>query len=379
MVRLELQGKRNSQEYLNGAKAIKQNNSELAKNRARILELEKTLGLENMTMTQLQKRAQSLQGQMNNTVKSLQPEAYARLSSELQKTKDRMGELGRKVKEADTFLNKFLGRAVLVNQLSNLFTKISSKIFDFVNKGVEMARTAEGIERAFKKLNEPDLLDNLRNATRGTVNNLSLMQQAVKADNFKIPLENLATYFKFAQQRAQETGESVDYLVQSIILGIGRKSPLILDNLGISSVLLRETMRETGDMVSAVSQIINTELAKQGDLTDTAAEKAAARTAQLENQQLELGKLIKDIYEFVGHLFNNVLLATINTVVKLKSAITTLTSGVAAYLVMAKGKVAVNALIAFWNGKILQSTIALTLKEKLHTAATYAKALAHDE
>ena len=58
--------------------------------------------------------------------------------------------------------------------------------------------------------------------------------------------ENLGSYLAFATKRAEETGQSVDYLVDSIIMGIGRKSPMILDNLGISIVDIRNEMEKTG-------------------------------------------------------------------------------------------------------------------------------------
>ena len=75
----------------------------------------------------------------------------------------------------------------------------------------------------------PSLTNDLKTATRGTVSEFDLMKSAVSANNFKIPLESLSSYLAFATRRAEETGQSVDYLVDSIIMGIGRKSPMILD------------------------------------------------------------------------------------------------------------------------------------------------------
>ena len=98
----------------------------------------------------------------------------------------------------------------------------------------------EGVKTAFDRLNKPGLLENLQSSTKNTVSNLELMKAAVRAENFKIPLNELGTLLEFAQRRAKDTGESVDYLVNSIVMGIGRKSPLILDNLGISAISLKE-------------------------------------------------------------------------------------------------------------------------------------------
>lgn len=162
----------------------------------------------------------------------------------------------------------------------------ASKAISIGKELVDIAAQAEGVKKAFDSLNAPGLLDELRESTKGTVNDLELMKAAVKAKNFKIPLEQLATYFKFAQQRARATGESVDFLVESIINGIGRKSPLILDNLGISAVELREEMKKTGDMAKAVSNIINENM---GDSVDVAADAMDRYKVSIDNLKSNLG------------------------------------------------------------------------------------------
>jgi len=134
------------------------------------------------------------------------------------------------------------------------------RIGSFATEAFNLAATAEGVKRAFNALNDPNLLENLRKATKGTVDDLTLMQTAVKARNFKIPLEQLSTYFSFAQQRARETGESVDYLVESIITGLGRQSVMILDNLGISSAEIRKQMEGGASMAEALGKIIQSEM-----------------------------------------------------------------------------------------------------------------------
>jgi hypothetical protein len=123
------------------------------------------------------------------------------------------------------------------------------------------------------------------------------MQNAVKASNFQIPLQQLGKLFAFAQQRARETGESVDYLVDSIVLGIGRKSPLILDNLGISAIRLREEFKglgvesaEVGDVAAAVGKIIDEEMGKAGETMATTADRMAAVNASFKNFQADIGK-----------------------------------------------------------------------------------------
>lgn len=191
----------------------------------------------------------------------------------------------------------------------NLMTKavdwlgqLASTGIEFIKSGVEIANKAEGITTAFGKLGDPDLLKTLREDTRGLVSDLTLMQSSVKANTFGIPLDNLGKLLKFAQQRAQETGESVDYLVESIINGIGRKSPLILDNLGISASRLQEEVKKSGDFASAAISIVNEELSKQGDLALTGADRATQASVKWENAQLAVGQK----FQWLGGLWDKI-------------------------------------------------------------------------
>ena len=100
-------------------------------------------------------------------------------------------------------------------------------IRDFAMESINLASQMEGVEAAFNRLNQPGLLDKLRKATGGTVDDLKLMQTAVRAENFRIPMDTLAKGLEFAQRRAQATGESVDYMVDSFVTGLGRELSLI--------------------------------------------------------------------------------------------------------------------------------------------------------
>lgn len=52
---------------------------------------------------------------------------------------------------------------------------------------------------AFERLNSGDLLDNLRRETHNTVSDVNLMKQAVKFNDFNLPIEQLGTFLAFAQ------------------------------------------------------------------------------------------------------------------------------------------------------------------------------------
>ena len=169
-----------------------------------------------------------------------------------------------------------------------------------ISRGAELAKQAEGIKRAFDRLNNPQLLNNLREATHGTVSDLELMKNAVKFDNFNLSLEQMGTFLAFAQQQAKDTGQSVEYMVDSIVTGLGRKSLPILDNLGLSATDIRKKMEEVGDMTTAVAEIIKERMEKAGGYVETAADRAAQANAKLENAMLQLGNSMQEVFGFTG-------------------------------------------------------------------------------
>ena len=174
-----------------------------------------------------------------------------------------------------------------------------SALTSFTKQVVGIASQAEAVRKAFERIDGDKYLQGLRDATRGTVTDLELMKRAVMAENFQIPLEQLGSLFEFARRRAEETGQSVDYLVNSIVTGIGRKSPLILDNLGISAVALKDKMNgvtmETasiGDVATAVGSIARDQLASMGDEAVTVGQKLAGVATKWENIKLRIGEAI---------------------------------------------------------------------------------------
>ncbi len=179
---------------------------------------------------------------------------------------------------------------------------ITDQIVQFGTEASEMAGRMEGVENAFNRFADPSLLDGLRKATRGTTNDLELMTAAVKAQNFGIPMKEMSTLLEFASRRAQETGESVDFLVQSIVTGIGRKSPMILDNLGISTTRLKDEFngaaveaQSIGDVTAAVARIAKEEMGSAGAAFTSTADRAAAFKASLDNVKMAIGEGINAV------------------------------------------------------------------------------------
>jgi len=195
----------------------------------------------------------------------------------------------------------------------NMMTKLAgvgvgfvSELKDMVAQGIELARAGEGVRIAFQRLGRGDLLDGLRQATHGTVTDLELMKAAVKFNDFKLPLDELGTMLAFAQQKAKDTGQSVDYMVDSIVTGLGRKSLMILDNLGLSAAEVKEKMAETGDMTKAVGAIIREQMSKAGDYVETAADRATKANVELENAMTRLGETFQPLSDSATSMWTDI-------------------------------------------------------------------------
>lgn len=193
----------------------------------------------------------------------------------------------------------------MLTKAAGAVASLGSEMYGMVQQGIELAKQGEGIRIAFERLGRGDILDGLRQATHGTVTDLELMKAAVKFNDFKLPVEELGTMLAFAQQKAKDTGQSVDYMVDSIVTGLGRKSLMILDNLGLSATEVKERMAETGDMTKAVGAIIREQMAKAGDYVETAADRAAQANVSLQNKMEELGRKFAPVEEASSQLWTS--------------------------------------------------------------------------
>jgi hypothetical protein len=205
--------------------------------------------------------------------------------------------LGKDLKGAQSQISSFTkGITNLAGTIGLAFSVQQVASFGF--EIAKLAGEVEGVKVAFDKLPDSErLMKSLKEATSDTVSELDLMKRTVQAANFGISLSALPKLLEFATLRAQQTGQSVDYLVDSIVTGIGRKSPLILDNLGISAVALRDKLdgvsaasATVGQVAEAVGKIAEENLNAMAGFSDNTKTSVEQLTAAWENFKASLGK-----------------------------------------------------------------------------------------
>lgn len=221
-------------------------------------------------------------------------------------------------------MKKMTAYGLAAGAAASAINSLTNTISTAISEGTRMAKEMEGVRVAFNRLNQPGLLNNLREATHGTVNDLELMKQAVKFDNFNLSLEQMGTMLAFAQQQAKDTGQDVGFLVDSIVTGLGRKSLPILDNLGLSATEIRERMKETGDMTKAVADIIQDRMNAAGGYVETAADRSAKATADMQNAMMELGKVFAPLTQSANTFFSAVQIGAIKSLTYIGKLMNTL-------------------------------------------------------
>lgn len=366
MIELEAQGKKNTEEYQNLSNECKAYTRQISANNNKIDEMRKKLDINAMSMVQLKKQAKDLRTQLDNMSQALNPKEYAELERQLQKVNERMVDLKGGAKSISEIAKS---EGTISVMMGNLFTMMAewagntlSKVKDIVLEGIEMAESADGVSRAFRAIDDGTRLDNLRKATKGTVTDLELMKAAVQAKDFRIPLEDLGKYLQFAQLKAQQTGQSVEFMTQSIVTGLGRESVMILDNLGLSAAEINEQVSTTGDFMSAVASIVDKELSAAGDSYVSSADLAMQKTVDFKNAQQELGETLLPLKEKWSDAYGGMEIGTmrlIGWIVKHRASLTTLATAITAY-------VAVQKVATTWNAKHASSTMLSVAAEKLH-------------
>lgn len=297
LIEMEATGKKNTDQYRKLKEEIRNYSKQISDNEAQMRKLRSTLDTSAMSMNQLRRYAKELATELDNTSRAASPQQFNDLQKRLASVNLRMEELrtsSMKLRQnliGEGTINVMMGNAMvrLGELVGNVARNITGMFSDVIAKGVELAEAADGITHAFQRIGSEDYLQGLREATKNTVDDVELMKAAVKANDFRIPLEDLGKYLAFAQLKAQQTGQSLDYMVDSIVTGLGRRSPLILDNLGLSAAEIGEKTKKTGNFMKAVASIVEGQLAAAGEKYVSAADRSVQRTVALTNAQKKLG------------------------------------------------------------------------------------------
>ena len=108
------------------------------------------------------------------------------------------------------------------------------KAFDFSKEAAKFEQAMAAAERQFG-VSADNILKKLKEVSQGTVSNTDLIESANRAMALNVTrdLDKMAKLLEISRVRARSMGIDTTQAFNDIVTGIGRQSPLILDNLGI--------------------------------------------------------------------------------------------------------------------------------------------------
>lgn len=185
------------------------------------------------------------------------------------------------------------------------------------------------MEQAFGRLatsvraDSGDLLDSLRTATRGLVSNYDMMASANKAMLLGLPVtaESMEELAGAATALGRAMGQDATKSLDDLITALGRSSPMILDNLGLT-VKVEEANEAYADALGKSADNL-TEAEKKMAFYNAAMEAARKKTKELGDQTLTVTELMSRAWTSVG----NVVSSFIGTLNKVGGALLTAAPG----------------------------------------------------
>lgn len=226
--------------------------------------------------------------------------SFKKVSTELEGLTKKLNKVAAKAKGTLSEVGKGIQSGLgLGGGVAGLAEKATGAIIEMVNESIVLAQQVDAVKGSFEVLGDPELLSSLRDATRNMVSDLELMKQAVSYSNIGVPIEQMANVIAFANSKASIMGKSVDEVVQDLVDGIGNHSSVALAKLGVDMQEFNNELSKTNDFAEAAFNTIGTQAQKtSGDIL-TVTQKQAQLTAQIQNQQAEVGKTFNELGGYV--------------------------------------------------------------------------------
>lgn len=193
----------------------------------------------------------------------------------------------------------------------------------------------EGVTDAFNNITASagilanKLLGDLRTAARGTISDFDLMRVtnialAGATGEFGRQFgENLPKLLEIARVQARATGQDVDFLYQSLVTGIKRASPMLIDNTGLTLKAGEATKAYAESIGKTVEQLTNEEkqiailnatvdagnaaIAAAGAQQQSVGEQFAAAQATMQNTIDTIGVALQPLFSGILSVINSIL------------------------------------------------------------------------
>ena len=218
----------------------------------------------------------------------------------LEQTGNRLSALGRGL----GVVGAVVGSAATLGMLAKTSVELAKVAGEFTTLKNSFDGLAAGVGAS-----SDDMLNSLRNASQGMISDMSLVQSANRALLLGVAdtSTEMAQLLQVAVVRGQAMGLSAEQAFNDIVTGIGRMSPMILDNLGIvtgGEQVYENFAASIGKVADELTDaekkqaLLNSVIASSQSIVDNATESATGGfqrlKASIDNAKVSLGLLFAE-------------------------------------------------------------------------------------
>lgn len=127
---------------------------------------------------------------------------------------------------------------------------VASKAVEFTKLAADAEQSRDAFTRVFSDLglNATEAFDKIKKASQNLIPDAAIRQSAVVAASLGVPIDKLSQLMEIARAKSREMGTDVKSAFNDLAVGIGRGSPMILDNLGLT-IKLEEANKKYADSI----------------------------------------------------------------------------------------------------------------------------------
>ncbi|PKL44315.1 MAG: hypothetical protein CVV41_06670 [Candidatus Riflebacteria bacterium HGW-Riflebacteria-1] len=175
--------------------------------------------------------------------------------------------------------------------------------WDIASQGAKLQEAKSSFDDYTRSIgkNSDEILAKLKKASGGTIDDMGLITTASKAMSLGVTTDSdkMANLLEIARNKARLFGIGTNQAFEDIVTGLGRNSPLILDNLGIKIPAGFDEMTKGMSDADKTAKLLeltlvegNKQLKEMGGLTNTNADEMRAFEAEVTNLKNDFGGLL---------------------------------------------------------------------------------------
>jgi hypothetical protein len=215
--------------------------------------------------------------------------------------------------KAAGLLKSTFGQFTAANLAATAISALSAGIKEFVDIGTRLP----AVESSFARLsiaarqNSGEMLEAMTRGTLGMVSNYDLMLSANKAYLLGVPAttKSMGELADTATKLGRAMGMDATKSLNDLITALGRSSPMILDNLGLT-VRIGEANEAYAAKLGKTSEQL-TDAERKMAFYEAAMEAARRKTEELGNQTMTLGEIAGSAWTSFGNVVSGTA-ATVN-------------------------------------------------------------------